>query len=102
MCRLPRACSLFPYTTLFRSTKGLIKLHDDCAPVEFGKRESILCRVQLQLSVENFKVTGLASDVTLKGNLDGLLVGLHGAGLLRDRKSTRLNSSHTVISYAVF
>src|SRR5260221_3347420 len=27
---------------------------------------------------------------------------MHGVGHLRDRKSTRLNSSHTVISYAVF
>src|SRR5947207_7177473 len=28
--------------------------------------------------------------------------GLLGSGFIRDRKSTRLNSSHTVISYAVF
>src|SRR5438034_6630207 len=31
-----------------------------------------------------------------------LVRALHAAGAARDRKSTRLNSSHTVISYAVF
>src|SRR5436190_2059725 len=37
--------------------------------------------------------------------VDGVLLGLHGAMVAfgyEDRKSTRLNSSHTVISYAVF
>jgi hypothetical protein len=58
-------------------------LHDDRTPVEFSESESILCGVQLQLSVENFKVAGFASNVTLQRNLDGLLVGLHGASLFR-------------------
>src|SRR5690625_6805882 len=38
------------------------------------------------------------SELTRAGELDGVLLNLHGA----DRKSTRLNSSHVAISYAVF
>src|SRR5256884_5061502 len=40
-------------------------------------------------------------SLTLKGWLDGLIYALLTAGTL-DRKSTRLNSSHGYISYAVF
>src|SRR2546426_4914036 len=72
MIRRPPRSTLFPYTTLFRSVDGID------AFLQLGG----VVRVSLQ-------DPQLAADGTL---LD----------LLLDRKSTRLNSSHLVISYAVF
>src|SRR5437588_3170680 len=78
MIRRPPRSTLFPYTTLFRS------------PLD-------------QLGVHGFlvggKLQGLAQDLVVlpEGGLAACLEGRQG-----DRKSTRLNSSHTVISYAVF
>src|SRR3712207_7062666 len=78
MIRRPPRSTLFPYTTLFRSDVHVH--HDLCAllvdaPQEFGDQTDVLGRVA-----------------------DGDRVGR----LVRDRKSTRLNSSHANISYAVF
>src|SRR3712207_7416946 len=85
MIRRPPRSTLFPYTTLFRSNELIL----------FG----ILC---LQLSYEdvyNFFVTNLGDF----NNFDDLKEltdeQFYMAG---DRKSTRLNSSHANISYAVF
>src|SRR5256885_12764708 len=82
MIRRPPRSTLFPYTTLFRST--------------------ITARTKLK-TVEQFE------DIVLKSSLDGSVVLMKdvarvelGADNLTDRKSTRLNSSHLVISYAVF
>src|SRR2546422_8053034 len=72
MIRRPPRSTLFPYTTLFRSMEATT-LNDAVAPYEFVK-------------------TMRASILTL-----GPLVARLG-----DRKSTRLNSSHGYISYAVF
>src|SRR5438034_11258256 len=76
--RRPPRSTLFPYTTLFRS-----KLVVGEGPVRTGLT-AILPRG--------------------KGSSDPVFAGwfsLNGNGEI-DRKSTRLNSSHTVISYAVF
>src|SRR5256885_2975938 len=73
MIRRPPRSTLFPYTTLFRSALGV--LEDRCP--HRG--------VNLSLG----KVNG-----------SWLQCSYHGWSL--DRKSTRLNSSHLVISYAVF
>src|SRR5437588_8207310 len=79
MIRRPPRSTLFPYTTLFRSS--------DAGP---GESQSHWSRRPCSAAGELF---GRA------GSLDGGL----GPGRARpDRKSTRLNSSHTVISYAVF
>src|SRR2546427_5559198 len=79
MIRRPPRSTLFPYTTLFRSQLGR---GDDGTCVGRSARE--------------------------RGTLSGSGVG-HGCGrqpahdeIQRDRKSTRLNSSHSQISYAVF
>src|SRR5258708_27335851 len=73
MIRRPPRSTLFPYTTLFRSHPSL----------RFpGANGSLACRIFLPL----FTFDGL-----------GLLVAV-----ALDRKSTRLNSSHQIISYAVF
>src|SRR5437588_8381068 len=89
---LPRS-TLFPYTTLFRSP----------APGQFGKH---LVRPRPEKHQEGQgvepEVGGLFNEPLARflpggpGHLGRLFHDL------LDRKSTRLNSSHTVISYAVF
>src|SRR5258708_31504721 len=83
MIRRPPRSPLFPYTTLFRSI-----------PVQPGARSRL-----------NVNLSGIFSTIQFSyppvenGNLmtdDWKWV------LRRDRKSTRLNSSHQIISYAVF
>src|SRR5437588_5702655 len=75
MIRRPPRSTLFPYTTLFRSARRMIDAWDGrVALVIFESRAEV--------------VAPLTSDGEA---VDAL-----------DRKSTRLNSSHTVISYAVF
>src|SRR5437588_5138453 len=74
MIRRPPRSTLFPYTTLFRSKS--------C-----GSRPAT-GRAEIE-KVRNFAAPG-----------GGEAGGLRAPPL--DRKSTRLNSSHTVISYAVF
>src|SRR3712207_7030169 len=86
MIRRPPRSTLFPYTTLFRST------------VEDG-----LYLVVLMLWVAHFLALYRALRRTnLAPALFGSVLGIVGLGVLADRKSTRLNSSHANISYAVF
>src|SRR5438067_8779042 len=78
MIRRPPRSTLFPYTTLFRSL--LLDLVD--AP----RRPGVHRRIDV------------AQRPFVRGELP---VGMH-VPLAQDRKSTRLNSSHVSISYAVF
>src|SRR5438552_8288199 len=77
MIRRPPRSTLFPYTTLFRSEANV---HENC---ERGAAN--------ELALSNARLDG-AKD----GALAAAILGL------QDRKSTRLNSSHQIISYAVF
>src|SRR5688572_32230182 len=79
MIRRPPRSTLFPYTTLFRSP-------DDC----HGHHLDAVC---LRLS------GGGAAAIRVRGSTVPRCDGWCGE---RDRKSTRLNSSHSQISYAVF
>src|SRR3712207_8795396 len=85
MIRRPPRSTLFPYTTLFRSGRAGV----DGAAEDAG---------------EGQHVVDLVGQVAAPGGDDGRVlrrhVGVHLGG--RDRKSTRLNSSHANISYAVF
>src|SRR3712207_6874635 len=86
MIRRPPRSTLFPYTTLFRSRPGTGDAHVPLAQLrldEFGPR------APHQLAVE------ARHEIVVEG-----LVTEEVARL--DRKSTRLNSSHANISYAVF
>src|SRR2546426_6062775 len=78
MIRRPPRSTLFPYTTLFRSGK------------EEREGRLVTSSVSLLQRARNHNTTSYNSDVA---------VPARGRG---DRKSTRLNSSHLVISYAVF
>src|SRR5256885_3568248 len=84
MIRRPPRSTLFPYTTLFRSPP------DRFTP-ELMLREQLLTSPQRRQHPRP-----LPSDAPSPGSLRG------GVARQRDRKSTRLNSSHLVISYAVF
>src|SRR5688572_30959557 len=74
MIRRPPRSTLFPYTTLFRSLRVEKRGHGgrESSPCHGGHRVSGYCDSRVE------------------------------AGSQRDRKSTRLNSSHSQISYAVF
>src|SRR3712207_9325680 len=86
MIRRPPRSTLFPYTTLFRSGPGPLDLHQPGAHDADGR-----------------PVHGAAEagDRALAAP-DDLAVAPGLADELADRKSTRLNSSHANISYAVF
>src|SRR3712207_8763103 len=77
MIRRPPRSTLFPYTTLFRSVAGVGVLHSAAVGVNEGA------------------VDGHVGPA-------GGLAALEHLMQVRDRKSTRLNSSHANISYAVF
>src|SRR5438132_10056793 len=76
MIRRPPRSTLFPYTTLFRSRVHRRSLAPSRGAFRAGPRQR-----------------GARAERVLRGRLE------EPQG---DRKSTRLNSSHTVISYAVF
>src|SRR3712207_7834593 len=85
MIRRPPRSTLFPYTTLFRSEEAVL-LVPEADPVV----DQVVHRVG---DVEEV-LEELAGDVLVGRVLERQLD--------RDRKSTRLNSSHANISYAVF
>src|SRR5256885_12782757 len=91
MIRRPPRSTLFPYTTLFRSRRAVVRDQQTALVIDRGTHRSahrveaplleprpgrVPQRIRYRLVVDGFKEP--------------------------DRKSTRLNSSHLVISYAVF
>src|SRR5687768_18012096 len=95
MVSRPTHPTLFPYTTLFRSEDGdrAVAAHVDV--VEVGL-ENLALGVAGVEDDGHERFDDLAFVRALAGQEDHRSV--HG----RDRKSTRLNSSHGYISYAVF
>src|SRR2546430_6138735 len=85
MIRRPPRSTLFPYTTLFRSE------------VEIDPATGII-KIVNYVIVDDFGVT--LNPLLLAGQVHG--GAMQGIGQALDRKSTRLNSSHSQISYAVF
>src|SRR5438445_6716987 len=85
MIRRPPRSTLFPYTTLFRSgpDAGSARHVREQDPFVFQRRQDLQELIHVQVLA----------------HLGALLVLLLEE---RDRKSTRLNSSHANISYAVF
>src|SRR5256885_12797984 len=96
MIRRPPRSTLFPYTTLFRSAEQRGRLRDLVTPVV---RPALVVALILAIGQQfcgvnavNFYAPTMFTDLGLG----------QSTSLLADRKSTRLNSSHLVISYAVF
>src|SRR3712207_8165807 len=91
MIRRPPRSTLFPYTTLFRSTFGSAFALNNNVEIEFERnRERYEFLKWGQRAFQNFDVVPPATGI------------VHQVNLEQDRKSTRLNSSHANISYAVF
>src|SRR5258707_6653627 len=81
MIRRPPRSTLFPYTTLFRSVAGALRV----------------LNLQAQRLLFLLQLARLLNDLLFL-----LPVGRQPRAFFLDRKSTRLNSSHANISYAVF
>src|SRR2546430_12555225 len=90
MIRRPPRSTLFPYTTLFRSL---------ASPLVLAVTHHIYVGTAAALALDR------AASVALRFALAGVVLLIPTTlmgGTLPDRKSTRLNSSHSQISYAVF
>src|SRR5256884_3774403 len=90
MIRRPPRSTLFPYTTLFRSPQPATGRIARCAPPAF-QRELLSQSRFGQRQFADALSAGRKNRVRDRGRYRG-----------EDRKSTRLNSSHGYISYAVF
>src|SRR3712207_6921647 len=93
MIRRPPRSTLFPYTTLFRSALVDVVRLAEQRPVLGAVHDGVGGRVPHDLLGE---ALGEADELLVPGDEVSLRVQLE------DRKSTRLNSSHANISYAVF
>src|SRR5256885_10094681 len=98
MIRRPPRSTLFPYTTLSRSLLDV--LHVAARPLGFRAGRKRLVDVP-QKVVDGLDADRHAHHVGRHAGFQLLFVA-HLAMGGGDRKSTRLNSSHLVISYAVF
>src|SRR2546430_9272318 len=83
MIRRPPRSTLFPYTTLFRSSKGPAVRATRAQADRQLYKQAIRALLENQPNLALFQQE--AADL-----------------IVQDRKSTRLNSSHSQISYAVF
>src|SRR5690606_42099318 len=93
MIRPPPRSSLFPYTTLFRSIRALGKVK-----VSYFDAAELQELTQLAAKTMNLTIS-ITEAVAYVSSAEDCKV--HGF-CCKDRKSTRLNSSHVKISYAVF
>src|SRR5256885_3895028 len=92
MIRRPPRSTLFPYTTLFRSHSVIgAGEENDFAACGDGARDA-------KSGDDGFRASVAEGHALVAGHFTEHLRDFAG----EDRKSTRLNSSHLVISYAVF
>src|SRR5258708_27178945 len=87
MIRRPPRSTLFPYTTLFRSREGGQGDHRTARRADVLSRGLALPAARIHAAPEGRALRHRRRQASGQG---------------RDRKSTRLNSSHQIISYAVF
>src|SRR5258708_26846062 len=88
MIRRPPRSTLFPYTTLFRSSPVFERVRGRCKGYAH-----LIVKYELPLAWGQDDATHCALLRLCRGYHDHIS---------KDRKSTRLNSSHQIISYAVF
>src|SRR3712207_8125840 len=90
MIRRPPRSTLFPYTTLFRS-------------LQYIGQESVQADIDsLKKAIDGKNVAGACLMSIAPGTIEHWMHNEHYKDEEEDRKSTRLNSSHANISYAVF
>src|SRR5256885_8883839 len=93
MIRRPPRSTLFPYTTLFRSQRNF---QHPPVPQPWHAHKLAMRDQQLAVDMENHaRQDGFVHDKRQQESRKAVQAD-------GDRKSTRLNSSHLVISYAVF
>src|SRR5437763_2133648 len=85
MLSRPPSSTRFPYTTLFRSRNPLVTQE-----IAFVPKQPALCHIRHEARVSIDILDDLPYRTARRGDF------------AQDRKSTRLNSSHRCISYAVF
>src|SRR3712207_6901570 len=94
MIRRPPRSTLFPYTTLFRSPDSFERFYRDALGLD---------RERFVHEYRNDFVSNYAGALREHGvDVVVYVASLGASEHLEDRKSTRLNSSHANISYAVF
>src|SRR5256885_8147048 len=86
MIRRPPRSTLFPYTTLFRS----VTLHNIPKVRDLITMSKLLAFMDAKVTITEFPSSDYVIETPKLNHAEA------------DRKSTRLNSSHLVISYAVF
>src|SRR5690606_41632512 len=99
LIRLPPTSTLFPYTTLFRSAMSDDQLE---VPLPSTRRGFLLGTGGAVLSGAAVALLAGLPGRAYAGAKSGAKAGVADLQILKDRKSTRLNSSHVKISYAVF
>src|SRR3712207_6927959 len=92
MIRRPPRSTLFPYTTLFRSL-----IHRDTG----GNLSEVLTNIA-DVMRQRADVHRQVDTLTAQSKLSARVLAVLPVLVFGDRKSTRLNSSHANISYAVF
>src|SRR5256885_11529649 len=90
MIRRPPRSTLFPYTTLFRSGLGLALTGSGVASSALAAHGQATSMSKTAVAIDFDETADVALNFSPQVAFD------------LDRKSTRLNSSHLVISYAVF
>src|SRR5690625_5626167 len=107
---------IFPYTTLFRSEEDVVKYADISLNTELAtlhdlsaeaQRQGVIHKVIIMIELGDLREGVMREDLINFYEKVFRLPGIRVIGLgtnlnCLDRKSTRLNSSHVAISYAVF
>src|SRR2546430_11823012 len=98
MIRRPPRSTLFPYTPLFRSVKMGVTLTPGGTSLAVPGILTVFCIIGPDPPNSHDDPTGEGIHLVVPGiaNFNEIVFGM------KDRKSTRLNSSHSQISYAVF
>src|SRR2546426_11886537 len=102
MIRRPPRSTLFPYTTLFRSPAG--ETDGPVGVAALARALVIGLGARPVFVTESQSLAALSAAVAAAGLSvvsPEIAAARTGAAVVLDRKSTRLNSSHLVISYAV-
>src|SRR5205085_9671094 len=99
--RRPPRTTPFPYTTLFRSPLGGTLVRTDATLGVGGRPQSASGQTTILTGVNAPALLGYHKQGFPNASLREI-IREHSVFLRLDRKSTRLNSSHSQISYAVF
>src|SRR5690606_39507175 len=100
ICPRPPTSALFPYTTLFRSpiSPDSVRLR-----IAISREDEVDAWGELEIPTGTYNVLREKRTEIRSSAVEAKIIGLGGwFDITQDRKSTRLNSSHVKISYAVF